>query len=658
MESPGSSRETMWRRPAALTLMHSYINSLVSSSFEIDSIVVCVDDLFIIVTSGTHCHTLRLTLELLRRLRDVISNLSPDWLAALRACIETSNMAGLPEHSDVNAHSTTDSSPLRRLPYSPGVRNESGLLQPSVTPVNEQHRNDLPIEDQENVPPATSAHTQQEGSLLLLSKQEHTKEATCDGDSTSQLVPNSDVAISEDLENVQPTTAYDLRSSKPVYVAINKLPLQLNRGGRHEDIQDPIEKELLELYGDIKATEKNEQVITIWTKDKGFEPNCDQARILKYLSLNNKLNSNGKASKGCVACGRTKNQKPKGHVWPKGLLKVAMNVHCPGVTNFILNLSDGKLMGTNGPTVRLLCTTCEQMDEPFENEMRNTYLKLLSQKGSETVCEYMQHERVRYMLVKIIFLGMMINIDVQKELEDKEFEKVFFDLWKYYNFSNDHTVPVPSPDVRLFIVPSEFPERILRNMAFTSVVRRDGSTFLYAKFDIFHVVVPVNASSQSLFGKYHNCLQPDGLYRSNVSEESSPQRDIQPGSRSFPEILIGENKAFEQKYVSITKDEAHFLLEFLKKTEEPVHKAVDKDVLKAREISPFCSWHKVEQLEQQIDELEQALQAETQTRRFAEMESEFYKEKSERLEKENINLKEQALVLCLLCVLSISCSNL
>ena len=253
----------------------------------------------------------------------------------------------------------------------------------------------------------------------------------------------------------------------------------------------------------------------LWSAEHGFNisvlknnPKKAEEYLLEYLLKANKEHTVGNSMKFCVKCGRKKGDDgPNSHIWPNSVLKCVQQRNFGDAQDFMFDVTRCKRFRAKNLTAKLLCKKCEVDDSDFEESLCHLYLKLMLRKGSYELTVDNKDNWLQYALVKVLFLGMMINIDVKQEC----LTKVFMDLWTYYMRMR----PIDKlAGLRLFLLPSDafcptskftyILENMIRNPAFTTLVENEEGKFLYAQCDVFHLVLLVDDST--LFEKHNNCF--------------------------------------------------------------------------------------------------------------------------------------------------------
>ena len=244
-------------------------------------------------------------------------------------------------------------------------------------------------------------------------------------------------------------------------------------------------------------------------------------------------------------------EHPMCHVFPRSLLDVYKQIHCPHHPDeFIYNSyseDDNKFVSIHKLAFPLFCQVCDNDASEEENFLKTKYTDIMEAGGKCLSITREDSEKLKHVLALIMFRGILLGIDFLEE-NDLRFYRIFEDLRQYVSqFSKDYSDYQKhqiSKDFHIFILPNvcfNSENRLstyiidlqLHNPQFTTVVKADnGSKYLYMKFDIFHCVLAIETSSS-----------PDVLQKScfHANETSYSIPIGNEGIQLLPEFLMTYN---------------------------------------------------------------------------------------------------------------------
>ena len=322
-----------------------------------------------------------------------------------------------------------------------------------------------------------------------------------------------------------------------------------------------------------------------WIPDTGFTPDCSIETKKTFYRIMNKLYRLKNGSNMCPLCMRSCESRHScrsrdSHIWPRSLLERFGAIHCDGAKNFMYDISCADTLGTGLRCPSMLCNTCEGISSKVEGNLSDVYLSVVGEENirefGNTVLPFPNRDNwFQFILANILFRGLLIGADLEKEFDAD-------DLWAEFMRLRDYCNKKPNskaPDMRLFILPPTplnkemydltYPlETLVREIRFTQVVREETEgTFLYTQFDCFHLVIPLDLRSQVHFDHYRNGFIEEkcSLYVTNRvkyhSEKAKtgewffqvPKDDLQ---YEFPYILLGINARRYPHYIPMVTADA------------------------------------------------------------------------------------------------------
>ena len=315
----------------------------------------------------------------------------------------------------------------------------------------------------------------------------------------------------------------------------------------------------------------------------------------------------------CSICGRRKQDvatdenasgKYDSHIFSKGILTVFRRIHCYNssrasdspkqkplisikYTEFIYDFVLDERLGTSAWTYELHCRDCEQNCSAAEQKLRDVYVDLMGQDELKSVEFLNKNYWFQFILAIIMFRGLLVSEKLNNCFNKPLFKAGFTELWSFCKSVlgalklRDSKNPdlmakfdqilkaLKIPDLRLFLLPNRqiskekaaflysF-EYILRCPMFTRLVTSsENGTFLYWKFDCFHVVLPLDDISRKYFDHFQNILieSPEkhlilrwtNWSTSSIAERSAKSDAIRirynPNTtpQLFPPVLLQEN---------------------------------------------------------------------------------------------------------------------
>ena len=254
----------------------------------------------------------------------------------------------------------------------------------------------------------------------------------------------------------------------------------------------------------------------------------------------------------CSICGTYKKDDTRdSHIFPKGLLTVFRRIHVYNaelvksdsgkskhealpneVTEFMYDFVLDKRFGTSAWTYDLLCASCEPKCSPAEQRLRNAYARMMKACFSRPLFVSNENYWFHFILAMIMFRGLLVSEKLSDHLKDSWFQKGFTDLWNFCKqyLCDPQSITMSSiPDLRLFLLPNQAInsemihflyslEYSLRCPMFTQHIRSsENGTFLYWKFDCFHVVLTLDPSSERYFNSFQHSLDMRDGYKKHLT---------------------------------------------------------------------------------------------------------------------------------------------
>ena len=336
-------------------------------------------------------------------------------------------------------------------------------------------------------------------------------------------------------------------------------------------------------------------------------------RTVAFFGHANRLYRAGCHCNYCSICGRRKQDvatdenasgKYDSHIFSKGILTVFRRIHCYNssrasdspkqkplipikYTEFIYDFVLDERLGTSAWTYELHCRDCEQNCSTAEQKLRDVYVDLMGQDELKSVEFLNKNYWFQFILAIIMFRGLLVSEKLNNCFNKPLFKAGFTELWSFCKSVlgalklRDSKNPdlmakfdqilkaLKIPDLRLFLLPNRqiskekaaflysF-EYILRCPMFTRLVTSsENGTFLYWKFDCFHVVLPLDDISRKYFDHFQNILieSPEkhlilrwtNWSTSSIAERSAKSDAIRirynPNTtpQLFPPVLLQEN---------------------------------------------------------------------------------------------------------------------
>ena len=278
----------------------------------------------------------------------------------------------------------------------------------------------------------------------------------------------------------------------------------------------------------------------------------------------------------CALCGSEKKEICNSHIIPDCIFKVFQEVHnyASVRTQTVYDSDSRKVMYTKSLTQKILCETCEQNSSPSEKKLKELYTHILAFKHKKKRFYYKDDDEwLWYILANIMFRGLLVNVNLTKELfRNEDFEIAFFDLWMYCKQPDSSKRP-DRPNLRLFLYPDRirfkeecvglvYPfELLIRMPHYTELIgSKETGSFSYTKFDFFHVVLPIG---KTVFQQYKNGLvlktfKGDTYITGILTLADLPQTGSFKRTRvdtwlpnSFPTELMGWNLQLYNSYLPL-----------------------------------------------------------------------------------------------------------
>ena len=274
----------------------------------------------------------------------------------------------------------------------------------------------------------------------------------------------------------------------------------------------------------------------------------------------------------CPMCWTEFKKPSRSHIIPAGVLKVFKRIWCSNNENqykdFIYHFEKKTTMTAKKCSQQLLCPICEEKCSTEEQKLRELYISIMHDPDSPGFKVPNEECWFLYVLANIMFRGLLVNVDLSEHniLNNEHFVKVFTILWKYCFLTKTERQLLDSrnvPDLRIFLLSSkpflktevnDFTqpvERLLRNPQFTTLHKVESRTFLYCKFDCFHVVLPINMASKQYFDQYDNgYTELEGSFTLQWTEPTIPLKH-------FPEMLFRLIFPDYERFIQQVHEEEH-----------------------------------------------------------------------------------------------------
>jgi hypothetical protein len=208
----------------------------------------------------------------------------------------------------------------------------------------------------------------------------------------------------------------------------------------------------------------------------------------------------------CPLCFTVKGEHAaRSHIFPETLLRAYKAIHCGDAGEFILDSSDGKILGAHALTFPLFCNTCEGNASNEENLLKSVYLQIQS---SVTRLRIKDIHKFKHVLAILMFRGILLGVNFLEEITRyyfHDFLETFMELQEYCRESDVQVYKEKAISKRIHlslvrnvpfnpnnIDPCYILDLQLRNPEFTSVVVLENAVFFYTKFDCFHCTLPIS----------------------------------------------------------------------------------------------------------------------------------------------------------------------
>ena len=242
-------------------------------------------------------------------------------------------------------------------------------------------------------------------------------------------------------------------------------------------------------------------------------------RFLLFLTGANKLYRSGERCPVCAICLKDKSKsggQRKSHVIPKTILHHYWKIH--GIVreqaDYILDFSRNERLSAGSLTYQLLCGNCEIHYSKMEQQLLSLYLNMAANPNVDLIVTHKDMEDtswLKYILANIVFRGILANIDLDECFKEQVIVDEIFSLWKFCRSEPKNAVLLGNTlNLKIYLLPNTpfneslndfmYPfELLLRMPRCTELVKQQEGTFLYTKFDIFQIVLPLCETSQVYF---------------------------------------------------------------------------------------------------------------------------------------------------------------
>ena len=305
-----------------------------------------------------------------------------------------------------------------------------------------------------------------------------------------------------------------------------------------------------------KVQQLKDHVTTVRNKLLKFQRDTIAPKhLFELLTAANKLYRLGEKCPVCPMCLKDKSTnggQRKSHVIPEAILDYYKQIHGTSEHGhgYMYDFSRNERLSAQGLYYQLLCGECEIEYSKTEKSLAMVYPKLaadphnnltINHEGTDTPAMWLI-----YVLTNILLRGVLANIDLDNHFQEQEIMDEVYFLWTFCRAKLDviYASKMSVPNLKVFFLPNKalsqslidflFPlEMLLRMPRCTELIQyeKEGS-FLYTKFDCFHVVLPLCEQSRAYFEAFDNGLEVDN-YSLHFRWALQPTTKIDPQSKSF-----------------------------------------------------------------------------------------------------------------------------
>ena len=277
-------------------------------------------------------------------------------------------------------------------------------------------------------------------------------------------------------------------------------------------------------------------------------PAACQKQLLELLNEANKRYQLGETCPVCFMCLKDKSAR-KSHVIPRAILDHYKQIH--GTSGYELgymyDFSRNERLSAKGLYYQLLCGECETEYSKTEQPLLSLYLKLAADPNNNLSIDHEDTDTptiwLTYILANILLRGVLANINLDGHQEQEIMDAVH-SLWIFCRAKLHDASKMDPPKLKVFFLPNKalgqslidflFPlEMLLRMPRCTELIQYEKEgTFLYTKFDCFHVVLPLCKESKAYFDAFDNGLVVDSC-KLQFKWSLQPRTIINLSSKTF-----------------------------------------------------------------------------------------------------------------------------